>query len=291
MSTMNMSVAELNQIVKTQFEILSRKEMETLFMSTLRAVQDGKIRQRPTKEHIIQRYLGDIERGDWEENPQTITITKSQLVLDGMHRLQAAIRAKREVIFNVTRGWPENGTFHVIDAGTPRSVNQLLTMGGTKNATMKAGICRAISMCATNNCEKNALSINQIERLLHLFEKSIEAVLGMMFEAGCRNASSYVCGAIVYVHSVPKYSAATLTFADEFFNLKFTQGNPARALRKWLDNNPNRTQRLRQLRIALNALRYSIEKEQCAFLTDKSDSLQWACQLDKATADKVKAIL
>jgi hypothetical protein len=290
---MNMNQTELNKLNKdvvTRFELLTPEEMLALDEATAKAKEAGLVVQRGQSQGVIQKYARDIINGDWMLNPQTITVTTQGYVIDGWHRVKAGIQSGRSVVFNVTRGWPDKNTFKVLDSGRPRTVNQILTLTGATYVTRRAAIARTIAQAIVQNGQfsKGQLSVAEVARILNLFTKSVEAILEVSRRAPTRGNPSEVLACIVFVHD--KLPDSVYEFAEDFYGMNFSEGHPARALRRFLDRQ-GRKYKGSTVAYTMNAIHAYVEKRNVNILTDKQDGLQWARKLQTGKLADVRAIV
>jgi hypothetical protein len=289
-------VKTLNRTVVTRFDVLTVEEMIGMVELTEAAVTAGKFKQRPSKLRVIHKYVRDIENGDWEANPQTVTLTKDGLIMDGLHRMKAAIECGRDMIFNVCSGWIDQGEFQILDTGTGRTNPQLLAMEGLKYTSLRAALARALVIAASGESDKGSqLSIQEIKRILHVLSRDVEAVLGQAEESDrklLRKIPAAVYAALAWCRNVK--TAEVDEFSSAFFNLIFTEGHPARALKKWLDGDSVGRMSRRpgpMLRVTFSALRGFLEKRKMAHLSDQSELLSWARQFNPRASKEILAIL
>lgn len=105
----------------------------------LRTVKDN----RPSSEKYAQILSKDMINSRWQFSPQGLVLDEHGNVLDGQHRLRAVVIAGVPVTFWVTEGVPRE-VFRVLDSGKPRSMAQLLAIGGEENYVQLAAITRRV---------------------------------------------------------------------------------------------------------------------------------------------------
>jgi hypothetical protein len=89
---------------------------------------------RTLNHNRVIRYATDIMNGNWQEDTaEPIKITKKGTLIDGQHRLNAIIRANKEISLWIAEGVPEE-TFTVIDSGKSRSSADVFKIARVKNS-------------------------------------------------------------------------------------------------------------------------------------------------------------
>lgn len=83
---------------------------------------------------LVYRYSKDIANGCWKEDTaEAIKISKTNVVLDGQHRLHAIIKANKPTYMHVVVDL-EDSIFDVLDTGKSRSVNDAFKIDGIKQS-------------------------------------------------------------------------------------------------------------------------------------------------------------
>lgn len=96
---------------------------------------------RPLRDGRVDRYAAEMKAGKWRLNGETIKITKDGDLLDGQHRLFAVIEAGVAVDLMIIEGL-DPSVMPTIDTGAPRSMGDVLAIGGGKNANTVAATLR-----------------------------------------------------------------------------------------------------------------------------------------------------
>lgn len=81
------------------------------------------------KRSKIKRLKGEMELGRWRLNGETVKIAPNGKVLDGHHRLLAAIESKRAFETVLVTNAPED-TLNTMDTGSSRNVAETLLLAG-----------------------------------------------------------------------------------------------------------------------------------------------------------------
>lgn len=277
---------QLNDTVKTRFEIVTQAELLALDEATTKAHAAGKLVQRPQSQMAINKYANDIVNGDWLANPQSITVTKEGWLLDGWHRVKGAIQSGRDVLFNVTRNWPSQDVFRVLDTGKSRSTVAITRMSGMKYAERRLGIANALINIAGE--KRRTLSVSEFNRIQHIFARDIDVVLELRSKAPNVGNPAFIMGAFVFLHS--RFPDLIHDFAEDYYTMRFTEGSPVRALKRYIERNLGKDMRACGLRCAFNAIHAYVEKKRMDVVTDKQEGIAWALKVQADKAAEVKAI-
>lgn len=110
-----------------------------------------------------QKIDADMNAGRFELSPDCITITESDRVMNGAHRLRGVVNTGKRLQFLVARNWPDK-YIHApfVDRGSKRtSATDLAHLGTSKAVSVAAGI-RILSKLymnlSSNNTTSNFLS-------------------------------------------------------------------------------------------------------------------------------------
>lgn len=109
-------------------------ELTTITPTIARQWLDQNTHNRRLKASYVDRLARDIEQGHWRINGEAIKFGDDGTLLDGQHRLAACIKADKPFTSIVVYGLPIE-TQDVMDSGKSRSVADVLTLNGTKNAS------------------------------------------------------------------------------------------------------------------------------------------------------------
>lgn len=97
---------------------------------------------RPLNANTVAGYVKSMLRGEWELNGSTIIFHENGILLDGQHRLKAAVLSGVTIKTVIVRGVKVNA-FH-IDKGKNRNLAQWLQYEGYHNAANLAATSRSI---------------------------------------------------------------------------------------------------------------------------------------------------
>ena len=125
---------------------------------------------RPLNERRVANLAAAIERGEWELNGDAIRFSESGVLLDGQHRLAAILNSGCSVQTMVVTGLKDS-VFDVIDRGTSRTVGDILSMRGERNANALAAAARLYYIWSVtgdpfNGSPENAPTARQIESVI-----------------------------------------------------------------------------------------------------------------------------
>lgn len=93
--------------------------------------------------HVVDKYARDMKAGEWKLNGQTIKIGESGRLLDGQHRLFAAVKSGRSFPAIIVSGL-EDKVFETFDLGARRSLADLLIDRGEINTSTLAAALRQV---------------------------------------------------------------------------------------------------------------------------------------------------
>lgn len=94
---------------------------------------------RPLTRSTVDRYASDMKSGRWNNNGQGIVLTPDGMLLDGQHRMAAVVQAQTPIAMLVVRGVPREA-FVTMDSGKPRTLADVLGIGGYRNTSILASI-------------------------------------------------------------------------------------------------------------------------------------------------------
>jgi hypothetical protein len=114
--------------------------IETLTVDDMRKILDNQLNPRPPSAAHINRLADQMRRGKWALNGSAIVIDDRGRLVDGQHRLNAAVLSDMPltavIVRNATEGLME------IDTGKRRSFSDLLRGRGFENAVPIAAAVR-----------------------------------------------------------------------------------------------------------------------------------------------------
>jgi hypothetical protein len=91
---------------------------------------EANINNRPLKGYLVSQYANDIINKRWKDDTaEMIKISKTNIILDGQHRLHAIIKANIPVYFHVATNL-EDEIFDVLDTGSTRNACDVFKING-----------------------------------------------------------------------------------------------------------------------------------------------------------------
>jgi hypothetical protein len=94
---------------------------------------ESNTKNRTVSESIVNKYAKDILEGKWKEDTfEFIKISKSNVILDGQHRLLAIIKADKAIYLQIANEL-EDSVLDVLDTGKSRSMVDIFRIQGIKN--------------------------------------------------------------------------------------------------------------------------------------------------------------
>src|SRR5690625_96763 len=188
----------------------------------------------------LERVKASMTRNEWVMNGEAIKIAQSGKILDGQHRLQAAVDTDTTFPTLIVYGL-DNIAQDTMDTGKRRTLADVLQIAGYKNTTNLASIVQSIIRserhsirhATTNSATKypvtNRQAIDRLER-----EPSLEDLPGIVRGTTKYGMTVRVAGLLFYV-----FSKIDAEDAQDFFE-KFEsgagleRGNPILTLRNQL---------------------------------------------------------
>ena len=93
---------------------------------------ESNTKNRSVNDIIVNRYAKDITEGNWKEDTgEAIKISKTNVILDGQHRLYAIVKANTSAYLHVITDL-DDSVFDVLDTGKPRSAVDVFKIQGIK---------------------------------------------------------------------------------------------------------------------------------------------------------------
>lgn len=188
----------------------------------------------------LERVKASMLRNEWVLNGEAIKIAKNGRILDGQHRLQAAVDTDTTFPTLIVYGLDDIAQ-DTMDTGKRRTLADVLQIAGYKNTTNLASVIQSIIRserhsirhATTNSATKypvtNRQAIDRLER-----EPSLEELPGIVRGTTKYGMTVRVAGLLFYM-----FSKIDAEDAQDFFD-KFEsgagleRGNPILALRNQL---------------------------------------------------------
>lgn len=143
----------MNERVHTVHNTPTHAQVETITpdVAARYLARKSEHQRSPRKAHV-KRLAAAMKRGEWELNGEPIIFDTDGRMIDGQHRLLAAIEADAHITVLVVRGVPPR-CYVTIDDGVSKSGADLLTMNDFKHATMAAA-CAAVMLVLDDGFER-----------------------------------------------------------------------------------------------------------------------------------------
>lgn len=107
------------------------------------ALLDTKAPNRALSPNRVRAMADDMNQGRWVLNGEAIKIAKSGALIDGQHRLAAAVKAGKPLTTLVIEDLPD-AMIHTIDQGKSRTHTDVLAILGIPNSVNASTISRAL---------------------------------------------------------------------------------------------------------------------------------------------------
>lgn len=276
---------------------ITPKRASQLLEATAKLIADEKFAQRGLSLASVAALAQDIRNGNFLLTHQGIAVREDDAILDGRHRL-AAIQAAGvpvRIYLAIYPTWHKNGNLvgpmDVVDRGRVRGIAQQLALHGEKNSALKAAVAKALSeVCSGDKTIK--ITTAQTYAVLDIYRKEIEAVISF-------GAPPYLNSYLVTPLAMWRVfePAKADEFADSFFSMNLKKGEPAWALRRWLDGSGGATQsqrgggyRLPAIRISASAMMHASQGNSIQKLYLNRGAVDWLLTNQKGHVRRVIAI-
>lgn len=91
---------------------------------------ESNVSNRRVNRHIVSQYANDMINGQWKvDTAEVIKISKTNIILDGQHRLLAIVKANIPIYFHVAIDL-EDSVFDVLDTGKIRNSTDIFKING-----------------------------------------------------------------------------------------------------------------------------------------------------------------
>lgn len=120
-----------------------RSEVRTITPAKAAELLDNNDSNRPVSAAVVRSFADAMRRGEWKVTHQGIALDSAGRLIDGQHRLTAAVEAGvplKVLVFTDV----EPDTFDVLDAGKKRSAADALAIAGEKSTHLLASMIRVV---------------------------------------------------------------------------------------------------------------------------------------------------
>lgn len=116
--------------------------VETITPRKAKELLEKNTNNRPVSKKRVDHYTSLMTNGKWHLTHQGIAISKTDVIIDGQHRLLAVVRANMPIDFTITYG-VDDDTFKYVDVGYSRTTSNIFAIENIANYTRHAaGISR-----------------------------------------------------------------------------------------------------------------------------------------------------
>ena len=110
--------------------------------SVAKELLERNVKNRTIDERRVSNYAKEMQEGKWKEDTaEFIKISKSNVILDGQHRLLAVIKSNRNTYLHIAEGLSDE-VFDVLDTGKVRNAVDCFKIEGIKNETTLPSIIK-----------------------------------------------------------------------------------------------------------------------------------------------------
>ena len=209
--------------------------LETITPERARELLKNNTRNRKVRESHVEYLANEMAQGRWVVSPAAIALSPDGVLVDGQHRLIAALQAGATIQQWVAYDVPMQ-VQDVIDGGAGRSVaDQLHLSDDLPNANVRVGAARAVVSVAVYY-QNYKLSIHSVRFVLGQFGDQIEYVISAVreFRPGMK---TWLIGTLAFALAAEPGLAGFVKQVGSGVDLK--KGDPAKTLRDWLTNAEN----------------------------------------------------
>jgi hypothetical protein len=178
----------------------------------------NKSNNRPLSQSKILQYTEDMISDNWRSGTgETIKISKTNVLIDGQHRLRAIIFSGISVLMHISRGH-EVDVFTVLDTGKPRGASDVLSIDNISNANQISATIRAcISMSETGLMTTRRIISNR--EILNLYNQNPIFWQGVTKKTAVwYNAFQTLLSKSIIATMYVTFSKLDIEKSDSFFN-------------------------------------------------------------------------
>ena len=196
-------------------------------------------RNRKVKDTTVEAYAMDMRNGAWQATHQGVAFDPAGNLIDGQHRLQGIVQARRPVLMVVSHGWPavleKRKTMDAVDRGATRSLADQLHLQHDvphREAARVVQICNALAAACFGVTRVSKSTTDTILSVYGLYKNEIAWVMANPLQQhGLKQATVAACLAMARAVWADKTEDAMqrLTTGENL-----TKENPILALRNWL---------------------------------------------------------
>lgn len=208
-------------------------------------------RNRKIRKSFLEAYITDMRNGAWLTTHEGIAFDEDGNLMDGQHRLEALVHAKRTVLMVVSTGWPtsqrQKKTMDVVNMGANRSLaDQLHLQHGVekRDAAQVVKICNSIVAASFGMGRVRRSTTDTILGVFALYKPEILWLLANPVKIRGLGQATVLAALAMHYALFPKPTEEALrrlvTGAD------LASGNPLLPLRNWLMSSESDVATVRQ---------------------------------------------
>jgi hypothetical protein len=127
-------------------------------------ILQSNVQNRRVKLPVLLRYVEEITQGKWVRGTgELIKISKSNILLDGQHRLMAVAKTGIPTWFHIAEECDEE-IFKVLDTGSTRNAGDIFNINGVKNCSKLPSIIQFYYFLKKNKGQ--GLSVDGVQKNL-----------------------------------------------------------------------------------------------------------------------------
>jgi len=138
---------------------------ETLEPEQIRQMLQSNTNNRKLSRRKVDEYKRDMVDGKWEINGEAISLDLNSKLINGQHRLTAALEAGLPITTVVVRGLSPD-VIHTIDTGKKRTYSDRLSMSGVPHATGVAATLKVLANLAFGQNKIRSPSHSEMDKIL-----------------------------------------------------------------------------------------------------------------------------
>lgn len=193
------------------------------------------VHNRKLSEKVVQKYVAEINAGEWRLTPGSVALDDKGCLVDGQHRLHAVVRSQKAVPMLITFGLPA-ASQEKVDRQRRRSLFDALFLSGMASGRQEV----EIATCLTRRLVRSESGViptdHLVKQTLDCHLDHIRSVIALMKGANKSkrglSQASFLAAATLY-HEID--AAKCCEFLDGIRRgTMLTQDHPAMRLRRFL---------------------------------------------------------
>lgn len=230
---------------------------ETISVDKAKQMLEKNKLNRPISQRNLDQLISTMKKGNFKFTGESIKISKAGNLLDGQHRLMAAVQTNQPIRSLVVRGLEED-SFKYMDTGRPRRASDVLGIEGYPNPTRFASVALFVMNFKKNKFSKMAdgakskgvadvITNADISEFVAKNHESISESLKYGHMPENKLVSPTTLAAFHYIFK-EKHSATADDFCDKLVTgISLTKSNPIYLLRQSLIGDARATRKMKRL--------------------------------------------